>query len=300
MKNISMFIGAIIIIAILSLYLFCFQVSEGEAVLVTTFGKPDDSAISEPGLKFKWPAPIQDLERFDTRSKVFEGQAGETTTKDNVPIIATSFIVWKIEDPIKFLKAGLMDKIKFNESFNGQISNAKNSIIGEHNFNEFVNTDPSKIHFSQIEDMLYNSLKEPMLKDYGVLVQAVGIKKLAVSEKITEAVFSRMRADRQAKTASILSQGESEANRIKADAESKRTELLAAADSRAKAIRGMGDAEAAQYYQMLEADPELAMFLRDLEALKKILAERATIVLGAETYPIKLLKGVPDIKPEEK
>jgi regulator of protease activity HflC (stomatin/prohibitin superfamily) len=76
-----------------------------------------------------------------------------------------------------------------------------------------------------------------------------------------------------------------------------RSELLAVAESQAKAIRGAGDAEAAKYYQMLEADPQLAMFLRDVEALRKILKERSTIVLGVETEPIQLLKGLPDLEP---
>jgi modulator of FtsH protease HflC len=48
---------------------------------------------------------------------------------------------------------------------------------------------------------------------------------------------------------------------------------------------------------MLDADPQLAMFLRDIDALKKVLKEKTTIVLGADTDPIKLLKQVPDLKP---
>ena len=46
---------------------------------------------------------------------------------------------------------------------------------------------------------------------------------------------------------------------------------------------------------MLEKDPELAMFLRDVEALKKILANRTTIVFSAEAQPFKLLKEMPKL-----
>ena len=41
------------------------------------------------------------------------------------------------------------------------------------------------------------------------------------------------------------------------------------------------------------------MFLRELDSLKKILKEKSTIVLGADTKPLELLKGIPDIKPED-
>ena len=55
----------------------------------------------------------------------------------------------------------------------------------------------------------------------------------------------------------------------------------------------------AKHLKMLEADPELAMFLRDVDALKKILEEKSTIILGADTGPVKLLRGLPDIKPKQ-
>jgi membrane protease subunit HflC len=137
------------------------------------------------------------------------------------------------------------------------------------------------------------------LTQYGIDIQMVGIKRLMISEKVTEKVFERMKADRKRRTESILAAGNSEAEGIRSDAIAKQKELLAVAESQAKAIRGTGDAEAAKYYQMLEADPELAMFLRDVEALKRILRERSTIVLGVETEPIHLLKELPSLQPKD-
>ena len=74
---------------------------------------------------------------------------------------------------------------------------------------------------------------------------------------------------------------------------------MAATEARAKAIRGAGDAEAAQYYKMLEADPEFAMFLREIETLKKTLKERTTVVLPADAEPFKLLKEMPKLEPKQ-
>ena len=75
------------------------------------------------------------------------------------------------------------------------------------------------------------------------------------------------------------------------------TELLAAAEARAKAIRAQGDAEAATYYKLLDQDPQLAMFLRDVEALKKILEKRTTLVIGADAEPFRILKEMPKLEP---
>ena len=127
----------------------------------------------------------------------------------------------------------------------------------------------------------------------------MGIKRLKVSEDVSIAVFARMTAERGRRTAETISKGDAEAKKIRDDAIYKEKELLAAAEARAKIIRGRGDAEAAKYYKMLDDDPPFAMFLRDLEALKKILEQKSTIVFSADTEPFKWLKKMPDIKPRE-
>jgi len=91
-------------------------------------------------------------------------------------------------------------------------------------------------------------------------------------------------------------QGNAEAIKIRTDASSKSDELIAAAEARAKAIRGQGDVEAAKHYKKLDANPKLAMFLRDLEALQKILESRVTFVAPMDVAPFTLLKGMPDLK----
>ena len=107
-----------------------------------------------------------------------------------------------------------------------------------------------------------------------------------------------MRAERNRKTEATIAEGNAEATRIKTDADSKKTELLAVAEARAKAIRAEGDADAAKYYKLLEEDPDFAMFLRNIDALKKYLEKRSTIVFSADTEPFELLKKMPDIQPK--
>lgn len=297
MKNIAVTIFIVLVVAIMGLYLISFQVRETEFVLVTTFGKPTRQ-ITEPGWRFKWPTPIERVHRFDSRMRVLEAELGETTTKGAVPIIVNTFIVWKIAEPLEFFNAvGTIKEAK--SKLRNQISDTQNKVVGGHSFGEFVNNDIEKIKFKQIEEEMLADLKQAVRADYGIEIMALGIKQLKISEDVSKDVFERMRAERNRKTEAIIAEGNAEATKIKTDADSKKIELLAAAEARAKAMRGEGDAEAAKYYKMLEEDPELAMFLRDIEALKKILEERSTIVISADTEPFKLLKKVPDIKPKK-
>ncbi len=295
MKNVWVFVFVLLIVIVLGLYLFTFQVRETEIAVVTTFGKPTRT-LKEPGMYFKWPRPINDVKRYDGRSQLYETVLMDTTTKGNEPITVTSYIIWKIDDPDTF-RVSVGDKETARQRLHELLTDAQNTVIGKHYFNDFVNSDPDKIKFEEIESEMAEKIR-PGAKELGVAVEVVGIRRLAVNETVTKAVFERMKAERNRKTKAITKAGETEADTIKKNAEARRTELLAIVEARAKAIRGSGDAEAAGYYSMLAEDPEFAMFLRDIEALRKILSKETTIVLGADTDPIQLLKKVPDIQPK--
>ena len=297
MKNFAVIILVVLIVAVMLLYLVSFQVRQAESALVLTFGEPTRQ-ITEPGWNWKWPAPVQTLVKYDSRPALFEGVEEETTTKGSEPIIVQSYIIWRIAEPKKFREA-VRDPEGAEKLLRSRLRDAQNNVVGRHYFSEFVNTDRTQIKFGDIENEMASVLGEPVKEAYGIKVESVGIKMLKVSEKVTEDVFARMKADRKRKTEATLAQGNAEAMRIKSDADSKITELLAAAEARAKAIRGSGDAEAAQYYKMLEADPEFAMFLREIETLKKTLKERTTVVLPADAEPFKLLKQMPQIEPKQ-
>jgi len=294
MKNIAITIFILLVIIIMGLYLIAFQVRETESALVTRFGKPVRE-ITEPNLCFKWPAPIERVHRFDSRMQVFEADLGETTTKGAVPIIVNTYAVWRIAEPLKFLNAvGTVKKAE--EKLYSQITDTQNRVIGQHSFGEFVNSDPAKIKFKEIEDEMLANLKQTVSDEYGIEIKTLGIKQLKVSKDVSKDVFERMKTERKRRTEATIARGEAEAAKIRADANLKKTELLAAAEARAKAIRGQGDAEAAKYYELLEAEPELAMLLRDLESLEKILKERSTIVIPADSEPFKLLKDIPSLE----
>jgi len=297
MKNVWVLIFVVLIVVVLVFFSITFQVRETERVLVTRFGKPVRS-LFDPGLYSRWPSPIEKVHKFDSRSYLYQGPMEETTTKGGEPIIVTSYIVWKIGNPQKFLEA-VQDKKGAEDKLRSLLRDTQNTIVGQHYFSEFVNSDPSKIKFESVENEMQINLGEYAGREYGIDIKTVGIRQLGISEKVTKEVFDRMKADRKRKTDEIISQGQAEADKIRADAEYKSQELRAIVEAQAKAIRGQGDAEAAKYYKLLEADPDLAMFLRDIEALKNILKEKSTIVLGAETEPIKLLKGIPDIQPKK-
>jgi membrane protease subunit HflC len=297
MKSIAIPILIAVIFLVMVVYLVTFQVRETESAFVTRFGKPVRE-VTEPGLYRKWPTPIEQVHKFDSRMRVLEAELGETTTSGTVPIIVNTYVVWRVAEPLKFLNA--VKTIENAESkLRNQINDSQNRVIGQHTFGEFVNSDPDKIKFDQIQDEILADLKGPALKDYGIDVKTLGIKQLKISADVTKQVFERMKAERQRRTTATISEGGAEAERIRSEANAKRAVLVAAAEARAKKIRGEGDAEAAKYYKMLEEEPQLAMFLRNLDALAITLKERATVVIPADVDPFRLLTGMPSLEPNK-
>ncbi len=297
MKNAGIVLIVFVIIATLALVLVSYQVRETESALVTRFNNPDREK-TEPGWYFKWPRPIERVHKFDSRMRVLDADLVETTTKGAVPIIVNTYVVWRIAEPQKFFKA--VQTISAAESkLLSQIRDTQNRVIGQHSFGEFVNSDPEKIKFELIEQEMLADLAKATSEAYGVRIETLGIKRLVLNEDVSKKVFERMGNDRVGTAQATVERGRALAARIKFDADNQRMELLAAAEARAKAIRAQGDAEAAKYYKMLEADPELAMFLRNAEVLKDILKDRTTIVIPADAEPFTLLKGVPELKGAE-
>ncbi len=293
MKTAWILVFVLLIAAVLLLYLVSFQVRETESAIVTRFERPRGEAITEPGLYWKWPSPIEAVHKFDSRMRLFEGVLEETTTKGGDPITVVSYVVWRVGDPMKMFNQKVDPEMQLMDL----LRNKQNAVIGQHYFDEFVNQDPKKIKFDEIEKEMTDAIAAIASENYGITVEGVGIKQLKVSEDNTKKAFEQMRAERNSKATAIRTEGASLAKKITSDADSKKIELLAAAEARAKQIRGQGDAEAAQYYKLLETDPEFAMFLRDVDALKKILKERTTLVFSTDVEPLQLLREMPKISP---
>jgi modulator of FtsH protease HflC len=299
MKQLAVTIFIILIVVTLGLYLVSFQVRETESALVTTFGKAT-RPITEPGWYFKWPPPIQQIYKFDSRERVFVPEVEETRTAGGEPLIVNTYIVWKISDPLTFFRRIITVQNAEEGFLRSRVRNSQNNVIGKHYFSEFINSDQSKMKFDDIQKEMLSNLQQSITGDeYGIEITSLGIKQFKVSQDVSQDVFARMKAERGKQVEKIKSEGKAEEISIKSNANMIHDVLFAAADARAKQIRGEGDARAATYYKMLDEQPRLAEFLRDLDALKKMLESRTTYVVPTDKPPFNLLRAMPELKPVE-
>ena len=276
-----------------ALILFFFQVRQTEVAVVTTFGK-FSRALTEPGLYGRWPWPVQKVHKFDNRVQNFERKFEQTTTADGRSLLVTVFVGWRVSDPRLFLERFANgDVMRAEQNLEALLRDTKNGVLGLHRFSELISTNKAKIKLRQIEQEMLAAIKPRAEANYGIAIDLLGVKQIGLPESITTKVFDRMRAERQRLVKQFQSEGEAEAIRIRAEADRSRQEILAKAEGEATVIRGQGEAEAAKSYAVFERNPDLAVFLIQLNALANSLKERSTLVLDPQTPPFNLLKGQP-------
>ena len=286
----TLIIGSFLLLIFLVL-LFAFQVRTTEVAVVTTFGSISGQPRTEPGLYPRFPYPIQTVYKFDKRLQNFERKYEQSFTRDKKSPILSVFVAWQIEDPIVFLKRFNGDIARAEASLENVVRDAKNAVIGRHDFSELIAPNPSLVKFDEIETEMKIMMSETALKTYGIKIELVGIKQLGLPEGLTAKVFDRMKTERERQVKKLIAEGTSEAVRIRSDAELKRDTTLAEARRQALVLRGEAEAQAAEFYKILNQDETLARFLISLNGLEATLKDRTTLILDEKTAPLNLLRG---------
>ena len=284
----TMLLGVVVAV-ILLIAVFSYQLNQTESAVVTTFGSP--AAVTDPGLHFRWPFPFQKIYKFDHRIRCFEGGSGkieETMTADGQNILVGIFINYRISAVEKFFRT-LEDMTKAEERLNSLMRSAKNATFGQYKFSQVINTKPELMKLNEIQDRIKAALEKDTA-EYGIEIVSVGINTINVPERITDKVFDRMIEDRKLVADRYLAEGTVRASEIRNDADQKKAVMLAKAEAEAREIRAQGDAEAATFYAVFRESPELAEFLRKLDALRLIMRNQTTLVLDTNVAPFDLLK----------
>jgi len=291
---------AVVIAVVMLLYMTGFQVRETDIAVVTTFEKPT-RVVDTPGLRWKWPRPVQSVYMLDGRLHVFEGTFEELLTKDKRNLLVTACVGWRISrtkdsqgkaGALRFLeRVGTLDpedQIRKAEEFlEARVRNVKTGLIGRYDLKDFISIEETR--FDEVERGLIEPIRKKALEELGVEVALVRIKRMALPQEVTAQVFSRMKQEREQEADAYRGEGIGEAQQIQADADAARTKILARAESDAQRIRAEGEAEAAKYLAVLARNPKLHLFLRMVDTLEKVKQRTTYLVDPAVTPPWTLL-----------
>jgi membrane protease subunit HflC len=256
-----------------------FVVDQREQVLVLQFGNPKD-VVKDAGLHFKWP--WQSLERFDSRLLESDASPNEVITKDKKSILVDNYTRWRIVDPLAVFQVartqlGVMARME--DVVRGKIR----EVLGKHTLLEIVSGGEKATLRAELMQTIRDKA-DASVRNLGITVSDVRIKRADLPEENSDAVFQRMKAERQRIAKEYRSEGEEAAKEIRAEADKKRKVLLARAYQKAQTIRGKGEAEStAIYAKAHNQDPEFYAFMRSLEAYREALGEDTQLVISPES-----------------
>lgn len=288
-RNSLTVIVGILLLVVFVLLLFTYQVRQTEVAVVTTFDRPT-AFQSTPGLKWRLPAPINKVIKFDKRIHNFEGRYDEVLTADYINIMALVYVGWTIDDPRLFFNSFPGGKpTEAEPALEGLVRSSKAAVIGQHPFSHLISTDAKELKFVEIEKEIKDAISKQASSQYGISVKFVGLKRLGLPEGVTEKVLARMTAERQREVEKLKSQGEADAIKIKSAADRDRAQILAEAEAKATVIRGEADAEAAKWFAVFNQEPRLAEFLIDITSLEQSLKDKTTLVFDERIRPFNRL-----------
>jgi membrane protease subunit HflC len=285
MKNIGTIAAAAFLAVVLMLYMCTFEVRYTETAIKKTWGRPAAEAITEPGLKFKWPAPIQTVVKYDQRIRTLEDRTEETRTVDGKNLVLTTFTLWKIKDASKFLTNFPGGEEDGERKLRTTVVTHKLAVIGRRSFDEFVSTDPEKRKLRVIEKEIQDAVAHGVENEYGIEIVGFGIKKLGLPQSVTTAIFNAMKSHEQAKAARYLAEGDARAADILAGAGATRDRIIGAAQQKVAEIQSDAQRVVSGYYKEFNQHPELRIFLDKLRTVAEALKERTTLILDTSEAP---------------
>ncbi len=305
MRFLSLIILLFFVLAILS-FSMLYTVRFTETAVVTTFGKAgENSIISEPGLRFKLPYPIQSVTKYDTRTRIINARSETQQTADDFQIIVEAYMTYRVEDPLKFFRsfsnAGDRSIDHFVKAEDDVLRDLLRSAMGQtSNFamNDLFSPSQDASKLPELEDRVMNALTASSsagtsLEDYGIRITSVGIDRIILPEDTTDAVITRMGANRDRLAERYESEGRSQARAIEAEARSNADKIRAFAQRRADEILAKGEAEAAPYLAQQNINPDLAVFIQNIRLMRESMAKKFTLIFSTSDYGMQLFD--PDI-----
>ncbi|MCG6202483.1 protease modulator HflC [Psychromonas antarctica] len=254
-----------------------FIVSEGQHGIVMQFSKVKRDAQGvpvafAPGLHFKVPF-IDSVRIMDTRIQTLDDQADRFVTSEKKDLIIDSYVKWQIDDLATYYLATGGNKMQAEALLKRKINNGLRSEIGSHTIKEIVSGKRGEVMETALKRMARSS-------ELGIKVIDVRIKKINLPEEVSNSVYKRMRAERQAVAKEHRSKGQEKSEVIRANIDRKVSIMLAQADKESAEVRGEGDAQSSKIYaNSYKQDTEFFAFLRSMQAYKKSFSDKNDVMV---------------------
>jgi membrane protease subunit HflC len=278
-------------------------VGPGESVIITRFGDPV-RVVTQPGLTWRLPAPIDRTTRVGTRLRTTSTGLQDVGTRDGLRVLVQAYVAWQVpaepERVTQFLRAVRNQPDEAAEQLRSFLRSALEITASGFDLAALVNTDPAKVKLAAFEDRLRERLQDQILSSYGVTLRQVGIESLTLPAETLTATVARMRAERQTVATEHMAEGERIAAEIRAAADRDARVTVARAHEEAAATEANARVEAAAIAGRAYAeDPGLYVMLRSFDTLDAVVGQNTRLILRTDAVPFRVLVDGPTGTPSE-
>ncbi|HET6789922.1 MAG TPA: protease modulator HflC [Aquabacterium sp.] len=270
-------IGTIVVGVLLAIVVIAstlFVVDQRQFAVVYALGEIKE-VISEPGLKWKLPAPLQNVVMLDRRTQTLDSPESKPIfTAEKKSLVIDWLLKWRITDPKQFIRNNGVDIRNAESRLTPIVQAALNEEVTKRTVGAMLSTEREKVMQGVIKRLSDDA------KSFGIQIVDVRIKRVDFSANITESVYRRMESERKRVANELRSQGAAEGEKIRADADRQREVIVAEAYRDAQKLKGEGDAKAsALYAESFGKDPQFAQFYRSLEAYRSAFRNKTDVMV---------------------
>ena len=294
-----------------------FIVPETEQVVLTQFGRPVGSPITEAGIHFKMPF-VQEVNRLEKRVLQWDGPSTEMPTKDKLYIIVDCYARWRITDPLRFFLR-LRDERSGLSRLDDIIGSEARNTVARHELVELVRT--TKGRQPQQDDVVANTpglgtatlppiqygrlllekevtqQSREKLEEFGIELLDMRFMRINYNPAVASKIYDRMMSERRQIAERFRSEGAGEAAKIMGTRERDIKKIASEAYRQSQTLQGKADAEAtAIYAEAYNQNPqarEYYEFQRALDTYKTAFGQETTLILTTENGFLRHLQGEP-------
>ncbi len=253
-----------------------FVVNQAEQALVLRLGA-HRATIKDPGLHVKWPL-IEEVVRYEQRLLSLEPPAEEIILGDQKRIVVDTYTRYRIADPLKFYQT-LRNETNARNQMTQVVSSALRQAMGQIMLPSLLSDERTRIMAAIMSEVTDRAAT------YGISIADVRIRRADLPEETSQAIYDRMKSERERQAKELRAQGYEWGQQIRARADRERTVILAEAARQANVLRAQGDAESSRVYnEAYGRDAKFYDFYRSLEAYRSALADgNTTMVLSPDS-----------------
>ena len=236
--------------------------------------------IDQPGLSVKMPF-VQTASTLPQTEMLYDLAVSDVITADKKSMVADSFVLWEISDPLKFIQTLSGNVANAEYRIDTVVYNSLKNVISSMKQEEVISGRDGELA-AKIMENVGNTFET-----YGITVKAIETKRIDLPDENKSAVYERMISERGNIAASYVAEGDAEAKEIRNEADKSVQITLSEAKAEAEKLKAEGEAEymriLSQAYDTQE-EADFYEFMRALDMARSALASgNKTLVVSSDS-----------------